>query len=500
MNGGEATLADEMDLSASILDEGRNCWKIARANRARVIVDAADYFDVIRQAMMNAKGRIFLIGWDFDTRIRLGRDRYRKGGPPTKLGDFILWLADRTPELEINILKWDVGALKMLGRGSSLVTAARWAMHDRITFKLDGAHPAGCSHHQKIVVIDDAFAVCGGIDMTTDRWDTSEHIDDDVRRKRPNGKIYTPWHDITMAVDGDLAEALGALGRERWERAGGETLQPYTPASDPWPHDLEPQFRDVDLAIARTRAEYEDCPQVSEVEALFIDQINSAKRFIYAESQYFASRKIAEAIAKRVAEPDGPEIVIVNPITADGWLEQVAMDSARTRLVRAIGQKDVRDRFRIYTPVTAGGEPIYVHAKLMIVDDQMLRVGSANMNNRSLGLDSECDTVLDCRLEQNMPACAAIGALRHQLLAEHLGVTSERLVQQLESSDSMIAAIEELRGSGRTLNPLDVPDLGDIEGFVADNEILDPEKPGGFFEPFSKRGLFRRKRALPRPA
>lgn len=482
-----------------VLQPGRNCWTIERAERARVIVDAADYFHVIRQAMLRAREQILLIGWDFDTRIPLDEPTRRKGSPPVRLGAFLLWLAENRPELKIYILKWDLGALKLLGRGRSIIDAARWALHERITFKLDHAHPAGCSHHQKIVVIDDELAVCGGIDMTADRWDTPEHRDDDPRRKRPNGSLYGPWHDTTMVVSGPIAQRLGDLGRDRWELASGDRPPRPARAGDIWPDELVPMFHNVDLAIARTRAAYDDRPLVNEIETLFVDQIASARKFIYAENQYFASRRIAEAIAARMSAPDPPEIVLVGPLQADGWLEQKAMDASRVRLVRAIGAKDPGNRFRVYSPMTAGGAPIYVHAKLTIVDDMILRVGSANMNNRSMGLDSECDLVLDCRLPGNDAACAEIAQLRHALLAEHLGVSVPDLARSLDQTGSMIETIATLRGNGRRLQPLDVTPPDATETFIADNELLDPESPDAFFEPIATRSLFKRKRLL-RPA
>ena len=134
------------------------------------MIDAAEYFEAVREAMLNARHRIMLIGWDFDTRISLSKTRRKKGDPPSRLGNFMLWLADQNPDLDIRIVKWNFGALKALGRGMTIVDVARWALHPRIKFKLDSAHPLGCSHHQKIVVIDDKVAVCGGIDMTKDRW------------------------------------------------------------------------------------------------------------------------------------------------------------------------------------------------------------------------------------------------------------------------------------------------------------------------------------------
>jgi phospholipase D1/2 len=151
----------------------------------------------------------------------------------------------------------------------------------------------------------------------------------------------------------------------------------------------EPESRDC--ADDPANAEEE---QIREVKALYLDLIAAAKHSIYAENQYFASGAIA-AIAARLLKQDGSEFVLVMPATADGWLEEEVMGSARVRLMQAIGKVDHHRRFRIYTRVTAGGEPIYVHSKVMIVDRDVLRVGSSNWNNRSLGLDSEYDVVVE---------------------------------------------------------------------------------------------------------
>lgn len=483
-------------------DRGKSAeiWRTATATRAHVVVDAADYFELVQSAMLNAKQRIMLIGWDFDTRISLYAYRKKPASPPKRLGEFIIWLADRTPGLEIKLLKWNFGALKMFGRGTTMLDVARWAMHPQIELRLDSAHPFGCSHHQKIVVIDDKFAVCGGIDMTSDRWDTPHHLDDDVRRKRPNRKLYGPWHDVTMMVENQAAAELGELARMRWEQAGGTALAPCAPQkSSPWPSSLDAEFQYVEVGISRTRAEYKDFGPIFEIENLFLEQIARAKKFIYAENQYFASRKIAEAIAKRMEEPDPPEIFIVTAANADGWLEQKAMDSARARLVRAIGAKDKAGRFSINIPYTAKGTPIYVHAKLMIVDDEILRVGSANMNNRSLGLDSECDLHIDTAVDANQNAKAAITRLRHRLLAEHCGVSPERMAEVLNTGITMREAVEHLKNSSRRFERLELPELSDAEKALADQAMLDPESPDEFFEPFAKKSLFARSRVLKSP-
>jgi phosphatidylserine/phosphatidylglycerophosphate/cardiolipin synthase-like enzyme len=476
----------------SLFEPGKNIWRIERATRATVIVDACDYYRVIRQAMLEASRRILIIGWDFDPRIKL--DRTGEGNERETLGSFLLELAKARPDLDIRILKWDVGALKTLFRGSAIWWVARLALRKNIRFKLDGVHPAGCSHHQKIVVIDDSFAVCGGIDMTGDRWDRPAHADRDPDRVRPNGRRYGPWHDATMAVEGAVAKALGELARERWKRATGETIPAVKGGGRPWPDGLKPDFRNVDLAIARTIPCYRDRKEVREIEALFLDMIGRARRFVYAESQYFASPRIAAAIRERLLADDKFEFVLMNPVRADGWLEQVAMDATRVRLGQVIGHSDPDNRFRIYTPVTKGHDDIYVHAKVLIVDDEILKIGSANMNNRSLGLDSECDVTLDACRPANDGARDAICAIRDGLIAEHLGVAPRLVRNEVGKSGSLIATIEKLRGDGRSLRPYEVPDLNAVEAWLADNEALDPECPDEMFEAMTKGGLFRRLR------
>jgi phosphatidylserine/phosphatidylglycerophosphate/cardiolipin synthase-like enzyme len=477
-----------------MLEPGRNCWRIERAGRSSLIVDADDYFRLARKAMLKAKKQIIMIGWDFDTRIPL--DTNEGDEAPTELGSFISWLPKKTPELQIYILKWDFGAIGLLGRGSTVFRLANWMASPNIHFKLDGAHPTGASHHQKILVIDDRLAFCGGIDMTAERWDTRGHCDDDPGRKRPTtGRRYAPWHDATMAVDGNAARALGDLARKRWAIAGGDPIAPPNVRSSAWPRALKPMFREVDVAISRTRGAHAELSPVREIEALFIDQVKSAQRYLYAENQYFASRKIAQAIIERLAEPGCPEFVIVNPVGGRGWLDEEAMSPARARLMEAVRKADRNRRFRIYSPVTAAGEDIYVHAKILIVDDRVIRVGSANLNNRSMGLDSECDLTIDTSLAANRQAGAAITRMMDDLLAEHLGEAPARVREEIDTRGSLIAAIEALCGEGRTLVPLQPAKPNALEQELADNEVLDPESSGEEYEPLARPGLLTRLRA-----
>lgn len=472
-----------------ILVPGETCWRIERAGRVSVIIDAADYFLAVKAAMLKARHSVMLVGWDLDTRIN-----FENGAPtlagPNQLGPFLKWLVKHQPGLHVRVLKWDLGMLQALGRGMMPVVLVNLATSRRLHFRLDGRHPVGGAHHQKVVVIDDNTAFCGGIDMTVGRWDTREHQDRDPDRLDPHGKLLGPWHDVTTAVDGAAARALGDMARERWWTATGERLAVAAGSGDAWPDGLEPTLNDVDVAVARTLPELDDRAEVREIEALYLAGIRCACRTLYLESQYLASRRLAEAMAERLQDPDGPEIIIVLPRRIDdGWLEHEAMDSARTRLLHMLWRADHRHRLGAYFPVTQAGEPIYVHAKVMVVDDMLLRIGSSNLNNRSMGFDSECDLAIEAGIGDE-DLRARIIAVRQDLVAEHLGITTDALdARQAEVGGSLLAVIEKLRGSGRTLKPFEQVSMTDGDTPLAENELLDPEQAASGFGTRLRRGL-----------
>jgi phospholipase D1/2 len=430
----------------------------------------------VKSSILKARRTVLLIGFDFDTRIRL--DPEQRKTPARQAGKFLSWVVEQRPGLEVFVLKWDLGMINTLGRGSTPLRILDWTTDKRMHFKLDGAHPVGSAHHQKIVVIDDAVAFCGGIDITAERWDTREHLDDHPRRRRPTtGRRYGPWHDATTAVDGDAALALGLLARERWKKAMDEDMPPPQPQGDPWPDDVRPTFTNVEVAIARTAPAMGGQAEIREIEALYLSAIRSARQTVYIESQYFAARRIAEAMAARLREPAGPEIVIVNPHSAYGWLEEKAMGSARARLFKLLKDSDRYDRFRIYNPFTAGGEAIYVHAKIMVIDDWLLRVGSSNLNNRSMGYDTECDLAVEALPGPDEASIKrAVVDFRDDLVAEHLGVAPEEVAETLHrTGGSLIRAIETLASAGRSLRPFTPPQFGAVGEALAETDLLDPE-------------------------
>jgi phospholipase D1/2 len=175
-----------------ILKEGTNCFKIARASRIKILIDGAAYFSTLADALERAQESILILGWDFDSRISLKPDSPTRGSAAGELGDFLNSLVSRRRNLHVHILIWDFAMIFALDRESAPFFGRSWRKHRRIHFEQDGQHPLGASHHSKIVVIDDALAFVGGIDLAKGRWDTPDHRPEESRRVDWNGAQLSP--------------------------------------------------------------------------------------------------------------------------------------------------------------------------------------------------------------------------------------------------------------------------------------------------------------------
>jgi phosphatidylserine/phosphatidylglycerophosphate/cardiolipin synthase-like enzyme/uncharacterized membrane protein YdjX (TVP38/TMEM64 family) len=461
----------------TLLRPGYNCWSVAAADRVALLVDAKDYFEAFYRAALKAERSILILGWDFNSRTRLHFDPVPRGGPPAELGDFLNFLVRRRRSLHINILNWDYPMVFGADREFPPLYGFGWKPAHRVHLRYDDTHPLAGSQHQKVVVIDDAIAFSGGIDLTVRRWDSTEHAAEDKRR-RAYDKAYPPFHDLMIAVDGEAAAKLGELARGRWLAATGQKISREKTDADPWPEHLAPDVTGVEVGIARTMPPHGETPAIKEIERLYLDMIAAARDTLYIENQYFTAPRIAAALEKRLAEPDGPEIVLVVRLLSHGWLEEATMHVLRTRLIQRLQQADRHGRFRVYYPHVPGlaeGCCVDVHSKLMIVDDRVLRIGSANLCNRSMGVDSECDVVLEALGRPQV--ASAIRDFRERVLAEHLNVDPPRLREALGNANgSLHGAIAALASEGRSMRQLtDLPDWP--EALVNVAAVADPDEP-----------------------
>jgi phosphatidylserine/phosphatidylglycerophosphate/cardiolipin synthase-like enzyme/membrane protein DedA with SNARE-associated domain len=466
--------------SPPLLTPGRNCWRIEKSSRLAFLVDGDAYFSAVRAAIARARRSVFILGWDIDSRMRL-RPFGANDGLPEELGDFLNEVVKRRRDLHMYVLSWDFAMVFALDREWLPIYKLDWRTHRRLHFHLDDKHPLGASHHQKVVVIDDAVAFLGGLDLTHDRWDTPEHACNQPGRCDPDGKRYRPYHDVQVIVDGGAARALGELCRERWNRVSKRRPPEVdrSSANDPWPPGLAPEITNVDVAISRTDPGYATGHPVDEIRHLYVDAIAAAKRSMYLENQYFSSSVVGAALAGRLREAEGPDIVVVSRRVEEGWLEERTMGVLRARLHRQLKEADAGGRYRLYCPEVPGLEMpdlLNVHSKVLAVDDELVSVGSANFSNRSMGFDTECNIAIEARGEERIRR--AVAGLRNRLLAEHLGTDAETVGAEIaRQGGSLVKAIEALKRPGRTLEPIEPHVSPEIDALVPASAVVDPERP-----------------------
>ncbi len=445
-----------------------------------MLVDADAYFRAARDAMRAARHSIFILSWDIDSRVRLVPSG-ANDGYPEPLADFLHALLAERHDLEAWLLNWDFVLLYAMEREWLPVVRLGWAGHRRLHFCMDARHPIGASHHQKILVIDDAVAFVGGLDLTGARWDTSEHRPSHPLRIARDGHPYGPFHDVQAAVDGDAARALGELCRDRWRRATGQSAAALRREGrlDRWPSWLPVDVADIDVGISRTVPAYAGEPAATEVLQLHLDAIAASSDALLFENQYFTSGLIADALAAQLSQQEGPEVVVITSEKHSGWLEEATMGVRRARLQARLRKADGRRRYRLLCPVLPArdGTCLTMHSKVFFMDERLCSIGSANLSNRSMACDTECNLSIEASGTDAPRIARAIARLRARLLAEHLGTTPERVLQALREQRSLGAAIDALAQSPRRLRDFDPVLPPELDALIPERALFDPERP-----------------------
>jgi len=456
----------------TVLIPGDTCWRTEPAQRAAFLIDIEAYFTAVFAALMKARRSVLLLGWGFDPRTRLFPDGYDGPEDPDEMGRILVSLAEARPDLDIRLLIWKSAFPISASQEFFPHRARKWFKDTKVKFRLDDNVPFGACHHQKVLVVDDQIAFCGGADLCVDRWDTPAHLDHDQRRIMPTQHCHAARHEVMMLVDGQAARALGDLSRERWRLASGEALSPVEvdDGEDRWPEHIPPHLRDVEVAIARTVPAWKSAQPVDEIRRLTLESISAAKDLIYLENQYFASPLIAEALAARLSEPDGPEIMLVVTGRSPSWFDHLTMDRARSNMLWRLKAADVFGRFRAFYPTTPGGDIVIVHSKLTVIDDRIARVGSANLNNRSGGFDTECELAVE---SDDETVRRNISAFRDRLIGHFLGCTGDAVSKARADFGGMMGAVDALNRDGR-LAPLEPMKMTAVGKFIAAYHLGDP--------------------------
>jgi phosphatidylserine/phosphatidylglycerophosphate/cardiolipin synthase-like enzyme len=478
----------------TLLIPGKTCWRKARADRVAFLIDNEAYFTAVFEALHKARRSILLLGWGFDPRARLFPDGYDGPDDPDEVGHILLRLAEARPELDIRLLIWKSALPVAASQQFFPHKARKWFEGSRVKFRLDDQVPFGACHHQKALVIDDRLAFTGGGDISIDRWDTPAHLEEDQRRIMPDQECHAPRHEVMAMVDGEAARAFGDVFRERWQCMEKETMEPPPDAGgDPWPDHVPAHLTQAEVGIGRTLPGWRKRPAVDELRKLTLACIAEAKTTIYLENQYFTSPIVTEAVAARLAEPDGPEVLLITTGKAPSWFDQLTMDRARGAMVWRLRAADIFGRFAAYYPRTAGGSNIIVHSKVTVVDDRVVRVGSCNLNNRSFGFDTELELAVECEAKS---ARVQIAALRDRLVGHFMGVTGDAVAKARTEHGGLVPAVEALNREGR-LQPIDLSRRSHFEEFIARYHVGDPAEASDSWRLQKRRDrLFREARDL----
>jgi phosphatidylserine/phosphatidylglycerophosphate/cardiolipin synthase-like enzyme/uncharacterized membrane protein YdjX (TVP38/TMEM64 family) len=445
-------------------------------SRAAVLIDAAAFFEAVRSAFLAAQRSVIVVGWDIDSRTPLVGAAPPDDGLPTAFGPFLGELINQRPKLQVHLLLWDYSLVYAHEREVLPRLTLDWEMPPQVRLRLDSTVSFGSSQHQKLVIVDDAVAFCGGLDLTVRRWDTGRHQVSEPGRLDPSGKPYKPFHDVQILVDGKAAEALALLARQRWCHAIGKGEPKLDPTGDPWPVDVVPDFTDVEIGIARTQPRFTNEIAAHEVERLFHDCIDRAQRSIYIENQFTTSSGIAQHLSRRLRANRELEVVIVAPHAHESLLESRTMRNGRIRFWRTV-QAAGGPRVRLVSPEVAtdnASADVMIHSKVMVIDDSILRVGSANLNNRSMGADTECDLAIEAADDRQRMQIAQI---RNRLLADHCGARPEEVEAALAANPSLVDLVDTLSRRGHRLKAIDdgALDRGLLSRLA--ERVADPRRP-----------------------
>jgi len=465
-------IADERGNPWTRIDRGASEGGWSTGNRVEVLVDGATYFASLYRELCSLQRDdwVHFTDWEGDPDERLD-------GPGTELASVLEELARRDVHVRGLLWRSHPAQVNFSEQQNTALTKRVNAAGGEIL--LDERVRRGGSHHQKLFVLrrregpDEDVAFVGGIDLCHGRHDDGRHLGDpqaveldDRYGDRP------PWHDVQLQLRGPAVVAVADTFRERWEdphpldhhnpwrrAVRSFTRQPRHP--DPLPPRREEPAAAGPHAVQVLRtypAKHPMYPFAPEGERsiarAYLKAIPRARRLVYLEDQYFWSERGAHLLADALrAQPDLHVVVVVPRYPdRDGHVAGPASRIARERATRIV-ERAGRERVLVCDLENEDGVPIYVHAKVCIVDDVWMMVGSDNMNRRSWTHDSElsCSVLDDTRDEREPrdPAGLGDGArvlardTRLRLWREHLGRIDDGDDDDLVDPATAVAAFRE---------------------------------------------------------
>ncbi|MDQ3367832.1 MAG: phospholipase D-like domain-containing protein [Myxococcota bacterium] len=482
-----------------LLIPGLTCATTFPGPRSGVLVDGRDFYKALFDACCKAQRSILMTGWQFDSKVELLRGEDAADcARPTRLVDFLRDLCEARPDLDIYMLAWDASPVFAFEREPLQRLMFQLRGHKRIHYKMDNKHPTGASHHQKLVLVDRAIAFVGGMDVCNSRWDDRAHAADAPDRCS-GSRSYAPYHDVQAYVTGDAVDVLRTWFCERWVLATGKPLDLPEVAREEI--EITPSFP-VDaprIGLTRTLPRTEDPPSapVLELYELHLRAIAAAERLIYIENQYLSCDEISDALVHRMEKSCDPplEIVILLPEKSAGFKERISIGVYQQRILERLGAVAERTghHLGVYYHCACGkdGEvPVFIHAKVLAVDDRFLLVSSANTSNRSMGFDTELGLAWEAP-----EATESLKSARIDLLGEHVGVEGAEADTVLGSIGGLVGRLDDLARAKSHHLRLHARNVDEKPGwflskFIPDETPFDPDDPRSFEDALPEPGVW----------
>ena len=369
-------------------------------NDLRLLVDGATALPEIAASISQARSHVHIAGWHASPEFSMG--------PTATPVPLRALLAEAAERVDVRLLLWAGPPLPLFKPTRPMVRAAQaeFVRGTRVQCRLDARERTMHCHHEKIVVVDDEVAFVGGIDLTAlggDRFDTPAH--------RPRGRLG--WHDGAVRLRGPAVADVGRHFAQRWSEVTGAAL----------PAPLVPSTAgSVEVQVVRTvpEATYRFAPRGEfRILETYCRALASAERLVYLENQFLWSPEIVDILVEKLRRPPTEEfrVLLVLPARPNNGADTTRGQLGRLLDADADSGRLLATTVRCYDGRQSG--PLYVHAKIGVVDDRWMSIGSANLNEHSLFNDTEMN-VVSCD-----PSLAR--STRLALWAEHLQLDQGQL-------------------------------------------------------------------------
>jgi phosphatidylserine/phosphatidylglycerophosphate/cardiolipin synthase-like enzyme len=389
----------------------RAYWRQGRAKTWEEIWDAGPYYEQVSALLESAQEYVILAGWQIDSRLKLSSSPF-----PESLKEKIRRLCQSKPRLHFYLLMWDHAYFLVPER--ELWQGRIWeGVHPNVHFVFDNRHPFGASHHEKVCITDGQTALCGGIDLCDERWDSPEHRYLDPRRSLDGlSEHHGPYHDMAVRVTGSVCAYLQShLGR-RWRELSSVPFPVPPPEARAYSHEGHRVYLSRTLATVDPAAPGRGI--VREIEFLFRDLIAQARHRIVLEGQYFWSPQINDMLMARMLDLRGSGFEVTLILAQIRGVRSLAREMAGHEL-RLLGRLREMAAFtatklKLGTPFVLSEDgspprPVYIHSKVAVIDDRFLSIGSANLATRALRLDTEVNLTLEAETDDERRHIRAFG-------------------------------------------------------------------------------------------